>query len=278
MSITNGYCTLNELKQHLMDVATYTASTISFTASTKKISDTAWGLKRFQTDDLIQVSGSTSNNSRFTVATGNVAAEIVTSESLTDESVGQSITITNITDLDDDALLEGVVEDVSRWIDDVTGRRFYSASETRYYTPHDATTLFVDDLLSITTLKTDSDGDRTFETTWATSDYDLLPLNAAVDSNNVKPYTRIETTPLGSYTFPLHAKGVEIVGSFGFASSAPGPVRRACLIMCERIVRRKDAPLGVAGTRDLGTLRLIAGRDPDVFNLLATYRAGRWVV
>jgi len=275
MSITNGYCTLNELKQHLMNTGTYTASTISFANSGSVISDSAWGLKRYQTNDLIQVSGSTNNDGRYTVSTGNVAAQIVTSEALTDESASASITITNITDLDDDALLEVIVEDVSRWIDDVTGRRFYSASETRYYTATQTANVFVDDLLSVTTLKTDSDGDRTYETTWTTSDYDLLPFNASTDG---KPYTRVDVNSQGSYTFPVTVKGIEIVGSFGYASTAPGPIRRACLIMCERIVRRKDAPLGIAGIGGIGELRLIAARDPDVMNLLAAYRAGRRLV
>jgi hypothetical protein len=36
----------------------------------------------------------------------------------------------------DDAGLERVIEAVSRWIDADRGRRFYAATETRYYTAY----------------------------------------------------------------------------------------------------------------------------------------------
>jgi len=127
-----------------------------------------------------------------------------------------------ITDTVDDAVLEAVVEAVSRWIDNFCNRRFYrnSSDETRYYTARYSDLLELDDdLSSLTTLKTDDDGDRTYDETWASTDYDLLPANASLDS---KPYTRIEITPQGSKSFPVNMpKGVEIVGKFGYGATAP---------------------------------------------------------
>lgn len=72
---------------------TYTASTIAFVNSTKKITDSADGLVNFVTGDTITVSGSTDNDGSYTIATGAVAGEIVVTEDLTDEDAGASVTI-----------------------------------------------------------------------------------------------------------------------------------------------------------------------------------------
>jgi len=119
-------------------------------------------------------------------------------------------------DTSDDNILEPIIEATSRLIDNITGRRFYAADETRYYTPTDAECLFVDDLLTISTLKTDGDGDRTYETTWDTGDYDLMPLNSSADG---APYTWIEPAVQGSYVFPIMKASVELTGKFGYSPS-----------------------------------------------------------
>ena len=69
------------------------ATTISFTAATKKISDSGNGLAFAKAGDTIKVSGSSLNDDIYTVATGNVAGEIVVNESLSDESAGSNITV-----------------------------------------------------------------------------------------------------------------------------------------------------------------------------------------
>jgi hypothetical protein len=76
-----------------LDVPHYAANTIAFVAATKKITDTANGLAIFKTGDTILVKGTASNPQVLTVATGNVAGEIVTTEALTDEAAGAYMTI-----------------------------------------------------------------------------------------------------------------------------------------------------------------------------------------
>lgn len=170
----------------------------------------------------------------------------------------------------DEMALEQILEGASRWIDKFCGRRFYAESETRYYTPQFSNLLEVDDLLSVTTLQTDEDGDRTYEITWASTDYDLFPYNAILDG---QPYTMIRVTPEGDYSFPRVAKGVKIVGSFGYCTlpNLPADVREACLLQSERLYKRKDAPFGIAGPSELGQMRLIQELDPDVKQLLSAY-------
>ena len=124
----------------------------------------------------------------------------------------------------DDARLLRILEAVSREIDVYCGRRFFVESRARYFDGRRTTDdgrrgyygIRVDDLLSVTTLKTDEDGDRVYEVTWATTDYDLEPVNALYESPP-GPYTRICPAPLGDYSFPSGARAIEIVGSWGFS-------------------------------------------------------------
>lgn len=271
MTITNGYCTLAELKERLLDLRTYTSTAISFANTGAKISDASLGLKRFQTGATISVSGSSANDGNYTIATGNVAGEIVVmSSTLADETAGATVIITDTTHPEDDATLEAIITAASRWIDAVCWRRFYgnSVDEARYYTAHLDDALFTDDIISITSLKTDDDGDRTYENTWTTDDYDLMPYNAALDG---QPYTRIEISPYGDYTFEPEAKmGVEITGKFGYCATGSHPdiIREVCILKSARLYKRKDAPLGIAGFPGVGEVRILRDEDPDLVALL----------
>jgi hypothetical protein len=180
-----------------------------------------------------------------------------------------------IDDTDDDGDLNDVIDAVSRQIDKETRRRFYStaADEVRYYTPKYSDMLFPqDDILSITSLECDIDSDGTYEESWTEdTDYYLQPFNAALDG---KPYTWIELAPNGSYAFPKKVKkSVKITGKFGYCAIAdlPATIREACLLQCERIFKRKDAPFGIAGTPEMGMLRLQNELDPDVQRMLSSY-------
>lgn len=173
-----------------------------------------------------------------------------------------------ITDSTYDSVLEAVVEAASRGIDNYADRRFYAATETRYFTACDSTYALIDDVVSVTTLATDNDGNRAYGTTWASTDYDLSPFNAIARG---APYTRIDVAPLGSKTFPLYTRAVKVVGSFGYAAAVPDVINEAALILSARFFRRKDSPLGVAGFGDLGAIR-VSTVDPDVKTLLAPLR------
>lgn len=167
-----------------------------------------------------------------------------------------------------DARLESLITAVSRQIDEHCGRRFYAASDTRYYTATDPYCLdLADDLRTVTTLKTDEDGDRTYEITWDSSDdYYLTPYNAVTDG---RPYTGIEVDRTnGDYTFPCRPRGVQIVGSFGYCAtgSQPAAVEEACL----RLVKRLTDEVQTAGAEVIApNLGRIVSRD--VLDLLWPY-------
>ncbi len=179
-----------------------------------------------------------------------------------------------ITDSVDDDLLELSVNAASREIDGYCERVFYATSATRIYAPQSSVLCEIDDLISITTLKSSSDGDGTFDVTWASTDYQLEPLNS-LNGGLSSPYTRIRA--VGDYLFPEfpnyglnHEATVQVVGSFGYSATTPDAVKQACIILAMRQFKRYDSPLGVAGFGDIGVMR-VSRVDPDVAALLEPY-------
>ena len=184
-----------------------------------------------------------------------------------------------ITDNVDDSLLEISIEAASREIDGWCERVFTSSTATRIYRPTDVFSVEVDDLQSITTLKTDSDGSGVFDVTWESTDYQLNPLNGLAGGIST-PYTQVRA--IGQYLFPIYEPrnvnsneaSVQINGVWGWAS-IPTAVKQACIILSMRQFKRYDSPTGVMGFGDLGVMRV--GRvDPDVEKLLMPFRRMRF--
>jgi hypothetical protein len=123
--------------------------------------------------------------------------------------------VLGITSTTDDTMMRKQLESASRSIDSYCNRRFFVTSETKYF--DGARTLWLPDLLSITTLKTDEDGNATFENTLATTDY-IKYGGGLEDSLNTLPTTRLEISHDSNYgSFASGVKkGVEIIGSWGY--------------------------------------------------------------
>jgi len=171
-----------------------------------------------------------------------------------------------ITDEVDDDLLELAVESASREIDQACERVFYQVDgATRVFAARDSFVTEIDDLRSLTTLKTAQDGDRVFDTTWEEKDYQLEPLNG-ISGGIPHPFTQIRA--VDDYLFPLDGGEalVQVTGDWGWPS-VPTAIVQATVILSARIYKRNDSPLGVAGIGDLGVIRV--GRlDPDVQALI----------
>lgn len=169
-----------------------------------------------------------------------------------------------------DGIIELTINAVSRAIENYCGRRFYPVTEIRYYTSEMSDMIFVDDIATDSglTLATDNDGDRTYETAWASTDYDLLPANAVLEG---QPYNMISIAPQGKNVFPGTKKGVKITASFGFPA-IPHPVNRACVMQTIRIFQRYKTMLGVSSATAFGTLTVqVPAFDSDVCMLLDPY-------
>lgn len=247
-----------------------------------------------------------------------------------------------LTTTTDDAAIDAVIEAVSRQIDQWTRRRFYPATETRYYTARNGVVCPVDDLLSVTSLATDDGADRTYSTVWTAADYELEPVNAPRMSPP-QPYWEIRVTPNGSEAFSRDRRAVKIVGVWGYydqrttstatlnealdasetgvdvssgtafevgqtiridseqmyisaistntltvtrgvngstaATHDNGAaiqvyeypvISEVALLQATRLFRRKDAPFGVVGVADFGSVR-ISRLDPDVREMLSPF-------
>jgi len=174
-----------------------------------------------------------------------------------------------ISDSTDDTLLENAIEGASRRIDGYCGRFFYTQTATITLFAKDIYTLFLqNDLVSITTLKTDDDGDGSFENTWTlNTDYMLQPTNVALQS---RPYNRI--LAVGGKTFPIMIQpqlpGVQVNGVWGW-SAVPDDVREACVLLAMRGFARYNAALGVVGFADMAIQ--VRSIDPDVRDMLSPY-------
>jgi len=183
--------------------------------------------------------------------------------------------ILRITDSVDDSLLETCVESASRQIDTHCERVFTSGTATRIFTPNSSYICEIDDLTSLTSLKTSSDADGSFDITWTATDYQLEPLNG-LSGGLAAPYTHIRA--VGDYLFPTvnypNAEGeatVQVTGTFGYGTAVPVDIRQACNLLAIRQYKRYDSPLGVAGFGDIGVVRVMRV-DPDIEALLGPYR------
>lgn len=176
-----------------------------------------------------------------------------------------------LTDSTDDTLIENAIEGASRRIDGYCGRWFYKTASTAVQLfALDEYNLPVNDIANSTlTVKTDDNGDGTFETTWVQgTDYNLEPYDAALTG---KPYRRIMA--VGGKTFPLitipSKPLVEVTAQWGW-NAVPDDIREAAVLLSIRGFARLNAALGVVGFADMAVQ--VRAIDPDVRDLLAPYR------
>lgn len=190
---------------------------------------------------------------------------------------------TRIPDLDtvDDAEIALALEGSSRAIDDHTHRQFglVVAPEVRYYTPvFDCTrrrryVVDIDDLQTITGLviQLDTVGDGTYSVTVDNATIKKLALNAAAEG---LPWEQI-VLPEGT-SVSAQEGSVRITARWGWTAT-PDAIKQACLFQANRLLKRRESPLGVAGSPEMGNeLRLLAKLDPDVAVLVNTYRKFFW--
>lgn len=182
-------------------------------------------------------------------------------------SVAQLKSRFRIGDGADDVELAGTITSASQWVNNYCNRYFWSGAAVRTYQPDSYYCLDVDDLVSVTSLKTDASADGVFETTWSASDYQLLPTNPSA-SGETWPYT--EVSAVGSRTFPYSARRgtVEVSGVFGWPA-VPAPVVQATMLVASELFRLRDAPFGVAGFGEFGAVRV--RENPKVAELLDPY-------
>ena len=118
---------------------------------------------------------------------------------------------------DDDELFQLLLS-VSDWVDHYCNRHIYPRTDTLVFDGRGTAQLLVPDLVSVTTLKEDSNGDLTFNETWATSDYWLQPNNASPAQHWGGPYTALKARSEGSKAdgFAAGEQNFQIAGIWGY--------------------------------------------------------------
>ncbi len=172
-----------------------------------------------------------------------------------------------------DDFLELAIEGASRQIDAACERVFYQSNdETRLFTPRDSYVVEIDDLRSVTSIKSSSDADGAFDITWEPKDYQLEPLNGKSGGVDF-PATHVRA--VDEYLWPIDGQEatVRIEGDWGF-ESVPTQIRQACLILSARLFERRNSPLGIAGFSDIGAVR-VSRFDADIENLIMPFKKVR---
>lgn len=146
------------------------------------------------------------------------------------------------TDSADDAVIEDIVEAVSRKIDNLTGTHFYKDTNdaTRYFEAKSSGACEVFPLSAApTTVSVDYNNTRTY-TDFAASDFELEPVSALLDG---KPYTEILLNPNSAQYFPTNRRGVKVVAKFGWPS-VPDDIKDDCLAIAHNVWMNRSGQVG----------------------------------
>lgn len=181
----------------------------------------------------------------------------------------------------DETEIGWAISAASRSIDKVANRQFglVASAEARYYSAEYDNGLsrwfvLIDDLMTTTGLvvATDPVLDESF-TGAVGSDYVLMPRNAAAEG---RPWIRLDIKSTATNQ-PVGAERlVKVTARWGW-SSVPDPIVQATALQASRLLWRRDAPGGVAGSPESGSeVRLLARLDPDVLTIVRSF-ARMWV-
>jgi len=172
-----------------------------------------------------------------------------------------------------DDFLELAIESASRQIDAACERTFYQVDgEARVFTPRDSFVCEIDDLRSLTSLKTSSDADGSFDVTWEAKDLQLEPLNGQASGVDT-PFTRIRAVDEYLFTLDRLEATVQVTGDWGWPA-IPTQIQQACLILSARLFERRNSPLGIAGFSDVGAV-FVSKFDSDIDKLLMPFKKVR---
>ena len=185
----------------------------------------------------------------------------------------------------DDAVLTAALAGASRMIDNAADprpgwvRQFgrTDEAEARYFTPsrrgyavhvRDQWVAVTDDIADpdeVPDVAVDATGDGTWIVVTGCL---VLPINAAAKG---EPGTSVLFSRSTVRVPPLVAESVRVIAEWGWPV-VPEAIHEASMLQASRLVSRRDAPFGVAGSPETGSeVRLLARLDPDVENLVRPF-------
>lgn len=181
----------------------------------------------------------------------------------------------DVDDLDDDAQIGLAIAAASRAIDDHVNRQFGNVTdpEQRFYTArpdYKAGYWIVD----VDDFQDDTDLAVEVVDAGAVTEYQLEPVNAAAKGS---VWTRLAFTGDSEFQPCGAAHEVAVTALWGW-TEVPTTVEQATVLQASRLLKRRHAPFGIAGSPDIGSeMRLLAKVDPDVAVALRGLRRVRAV-
>lgn len=193
-------------------------------------------------------------------------------------------------DLDADPVIEVDLMAISRWLDKRLDRFFGQegsdlAPVTREYEiPLSSTAprLPIDDLVTLTSIGIDTDGDGSINVVLSAAEYRLFPLNARLGSEP-HPYDRIALFPggvAGSTNDVIAGIGafppvLRIAGVWGWPA-VPEAIKRATIQLTA--LWRLDTPRATTQISELGTTSGVGKRAMSIVDEVPRVYARRWWV
>lgn len=177
-----------------------------------------------------------------------------------------------------DSVLSALITAASRLIDHEVGKEpdyFYpsTSDEVRYYTG-DGESVYIDEAVSITSLAVSEGGEVTSTgyTSWAATDYHLLPFNYAAKGEPIR-CIEIDSVNGNQYSFYGYPKGVKVTGIFGYSATPPAEINRACIAQTVYMfMQDKQAYQTASAGADVGSLSYTDTLHPTVAEILRQYK------
>lgn len=135
----------------------------------------------------------------------------------------------------------------SRRVDEITHRQFGThsgAATARYFRPVSCGLVLIDDAYEITSVDVDNGDDGTYETSWATTDYETDPANGiGPDGQSGWPVTGLRA--IEALTFPMYSRrrSVKVTAKWGW-SAVPSAVKEATYLLAHRLFYEVAVPSG----------------------------------
>lgn len=181
-----------------------------------------------------------------------------------------------ITDTADDTLIDAAILAAEEQLnghcqrDGASSNFNIAASATKVFRPQDECTVWIDDLANVTSLVVKvGDNNGSYPTTLTIgTDFQVWPYNAT-SRQPVWPFTKLEAV---NYSFPTwySQPAIQVTGNFGWAA-VPDAVNKACILLAIDQYKLNNAPFGVVGNNDFGTVRAGAGINRQAAALLAPF-------
>jgi hypothetical protein len=171
----------------------------------------------------------------------------------------------------DNPLLQEAIESAQSYIEDQTNRKFEAETDTRYYDrsaldPHNSRllNLYDDDLLTVTTL---TNGDSS-STAIAAANYWLVPRNSGPPYHGI-----LLKTDISDYWEWDTDYWVTVAGTWGYSTTAPYDIRRACIVLASYLYRQKDAAMfETTAIVESGAIAIPQGIPATVDRIITRYK------